>query len=111
MNEADRIRLQHMLEAADAAQTFAAGRKRADLDTDQQLAFALVKAIEIVGEAAARVSDETQAEYPELPWMQIVGMRNVLVHVYFDIDHDQLWATVVRDLPKLTATLEQILET
>lgn len=98
-----------MLEAAQAALAFAAGRQRADLDADRQLAFALVKAIEIVGEAAARVSEPAREAHPQIPWSQIVGMRNVLVHVYFDIDHDQLWETVVRDLPPLTAALEQIL--
>lgn len=62
-----------------------------------------------MGEAAARVSEPAREAHPQIPWSQIVGMRNVLVHVYFDIDHDQLWETVVRDLPPLTAALELIL--
>jgi uncharacterized protein with HEPN domain len=108
MNADDRIRLQHMLDAARAALSFAEGREREDLETDQQLAFALVKAVEIIGEAAARVSPDGQAGRPEIPWAQIVGMRNVLVHAYFDIDYDQLWETVRRDLLPLVKQLERI---
>lgn len=69
----------------------------------------LLKCIEIVGEAAARVGADTQGRYPQIPWADIVGMRNRLVHVYFDIDLDRVWDTVEQDLPPLIAALEDAL--
>jgi uncharacterized protein with HEPN domain len=89
-----------------AACRFLSGRQRADLDTDQMLLFAVVRAIEIVGEAAARVSPECRVTVPGVPWPAIIGMRNRMVHAYFDIDidHDVVWQTVqVEFAPLLTA--------
>lgn len=79
----DRTRLLHMVEAAEAARSFVVGRQRADLDSDRMLLFALVRAIEIVGEAASNVSPATRAAIPGLPRSAIVGMRNRIVHAYF----------------------------
>ncbi len=78
----DAIRLRHMLDAAREAIGFAPDRTRADLDTDRQLVLALVKAIEIVGEAASRVTPPTKQRLPEIPWDDIVGMRHRLIHAY-----------------------------
>jgi predicted nucleotidyltransferase len=69
----------HALDASNAAMRFVEGRDRADLESDEMLLFALVRAIEIVGEALSRVTAETRAELPDLPWASIVGMRNRLV--------------------------------
>ena len=77
MQPDDRVRLLHMVEAAETAAAFVAGRARADLDTDRMLLFAVVRAIEVVGEAANHVSDAGRALLPGLPWPAIVGMRNV----------------------------------
>jgi uncharacterized protein with HEPN domain len=84
----DRIRLLHMIEAAEAACGFTSGRVRNDLDSDRMLAFALVRAIEIVGEAAGRVSAPTREAAADIPWGLIVSMRNRLIHAYFEIDHE-----------------------
>lgn len=97
-----------MIEAIDAAGRFIQGRGRADLDNDQMLLFALVRAVEIVGEAASRVSPEGRAELPDLPWAEAVGMRNRLVHAYFDINRNILWATITGALPALRAQLQSI---
>lgn len=107
MRPDDEVRLRHMLDAARAAVRFAWERDRADLDTDELAAHGLVRLIEIVGEAAARVSRETQAEAPEIPWPLIVGMRNRLVHGYYDVDLDLVWATLTDDFPPLIAMLER----
>lgn len=109
MQVEDRIRLQHMAEAAQAAQTFVSGRQRADFDQDRMLQFAVMRAIEIVGEAAARVSAETRAEVPAISWLAIVGMRNRLVHAYFSIDRDVVWQTVAVELPSRLASLNDAL--
>jgi uncharacterized protein with HEPN domain len=109
MPGADRIRLQHMLDAAREAQGFLAGKGRAELEADRLLALGLVKCIEILGEAASRVSPEAQARHAGIPWRDIVGMRNRLIHAYFDVDLDQVWNTVTQDLPPLVAQLEKAL--
>jgi uncharacterized protein with HEPN domain len=104
----DSARLRHMRDAAREALSFAAGRQRSDLDNDRQLALAILKCIEIVGEASAAISAETTSRYPEVPWRQIRGMRNRLVHGYYEIDLDVVWDTVAHDLGPLVAALERI---
>ena len=106
MSPPDLVRLRHMVEAIEAAMQFAERRSRADLDTDTMLMFALVRAIEVVGEAASKVSDATRAKMPGVPWREIVSMRNRVVHAYFDIDRDILWTTATEALPPLLAYLK-----
>jgi uncharacterized protein with HEPN domain len=98
-----------MVDAAETLGQFMAGRKREELDGDRMLLFAVVRAIEIVGEAAARVSDETRASFTDVPWTSIVGMRNRLVHGYFDVDTEIVWRTVAAEIPTLLATLKRLL--
>jgi uncharacterized protein with HEPN domain len=97
-----------MLDAAREAITFGAGRTRDDLKRDRVLTLALVKCIEIIGEAAAKVTPETQAKYPEIPWIDIIGMRNRLIHAYFDVDTDRVHDTLTNDLPPLVKILGRI---
>ena len=105
----DAIRLRHMLEAAREATHFVTGRTREDLQHNRMFSFALVHSIEIIGEAASQVSPESRAACPNLPWPEIIGMRNRLIHAYFDIDLDRVWETVSDDLPPLITELEKIL--
>ena len=88
MRKDDEIRLRHMLDAAREAVSFARGRVRGDLENDRQLVLALVKDIEIVGEAAAQVTESARTRAPEIPWQEIVAMRNRLVHAYFSVNLD-----------------------
>jgi uncharacterized protein with HEPN domain len=108
MSPDDAVRIRHMIEAIDAAQQFIRGRTRSDLDRDLMLLFALVRAVEIVGEAATKISAETRARWPSLPWAEASGMRNRLVHAYFDINRDILWNTVADSLPALRTKLNAI---
>jgi uncharacterized protein with HEPN domain len=73
------------------------------------LLFALVRAVEIVGEAASRVEGEARETLPDVPWPEIVGMRNRLIHAYFDVDRDILWSTVIQALPALRSALVRVL--
>ncbi len=107
MREHDEIRLRHMIDAAREAMSFARGRVRDDLETDRQLLLALVKDIEIIGEAASQVTDSTRQELADIPWNSIIAMRNRLVHAYFSINLDILWSTVQEDLPSLIDLLER----
>jgi uncharacterized protein with HEPN domain len=109
MQRHDRIRLQHMLDATKEALEFVRGKQRADLDMDRMLVLSLVKELEIIGEAAGKVSTEIRTQYGAIPWQDISGMRNRLIHAYFDIDLDVVWTTVTKDLPQLKADLETIL--
>ncbi len=102
----DRIRIEHMLEAARDVRRFVAGRTRQDLDSDSMLLRALVNAVQQIGKAAANLSDVGRARVPALPWGQIVAMRHVLVHVYWGVGKDRLWATATQDIPVLITALE-----
>jgi len=96
----------HMLEHARKAVTLAQGRNRENLDEDWIAALALVRLLEVIGEAAGRTSREEQTEHPEIPWAQIIGLRNRLIHGYDSVDMDILWQIVQYDLPPLITTLE-----
>jgi len=104
------ITLRQILSHAQEAVELLQGKTRQDLDQDRLLNLALTRLIEIVGEAANRVPDEVQAQYPELPWLQMRGARNRLIHGYDSVDFDILWAIVREDLPILVAQLKKILE-
>lgn len=109
MHVDDETRLRHMLDAAREATDMAAGQQRGDLDTDRKLCLSLVHLLEIVGEAAAGVSQEARRRHAELPWKRMRGMRNRLIHAYFDVNLDVVWQTIQEDLPGLVAQLEGIL--
>lgn len=108
MRSDDRVRIRHMIDAAEDVGRFIAGRPRADLDTDRMLLFAVVRAIEIIGEAASKVSEETRSSTPRIAWRAIVGMRNRIVHAYFDVDRDIVWKAAVEEVPALLALLEPL---
>ncbi|MBN8462738.1 MAG: DUF86 domain-containing protein [Dechloromonas sp.] len=109
MRDEDRIRLEHMLEACQSVARFIAGRQRTDLDQDEMLRFALVRAIEIIGEAASKVSQEGRHVMPAIPWREATGIRNRLVHAYFDVDLDILWRTAKEAVPALLTQLKTAL--
>ena len=108
MPKGDRSRIRHMIDSAREALSFAQGRSRGDLDDDRMFALALVKCIEVVGEAAAGLGAATLGQNPDIPWNDIVGMRNRLIHGYFEIDMDRVWDTITDDLPRLVAQLEAV---
>ena len=101
----DRVRLLHMLEHAREAIQLLEGRTLQDLDRDRLLSLALVRLLEIVGEAAAKVSPEGRTRYPAIPWSEVVSLRNRLIHGYDSVDLDILWRIVESDLPVLVRNL------
>lgn len=105
----DRVRLQHMLDYAREALELIQGRARNDLDNDRLLGLALVRLMEMIGEAANRVSPEYQSSHASIPWSQIVGLRNRLIHGYDAVDMDILWEILSQDLPGLVENLESII--
>ena len=103
------VPLRHMLDHAREAVQMAAGKTRSDLDTDRKLNLALVRLLEIVGEAAHPMTSAERAHYPGIPWVEIVGPRNRLIHGYDSVDLDILWQIVTEDLPPLVENLAQLL--
>lgn len=109
MRPDDRVRILHMRDACLSVERFVHGRSRPDLDQDEMLRFALVRAMEIIGEASARVSAEVRNSEPYIPWREAVDIRNRLIHAYFDIDLDILWRTALDDIPALFKSLDTLL--
>jgi len=108
MRKDDLIRFLHMLDAAQEAFSFIEGKSRIDLNTNRMLVLSIVKDVEIIGEAAAKISQETITQLPQIPWSKIIGMRNRLIHAYFEVDLDVLWKTVIEDIPSLIEELEKV---
>ena len=105
----DNTRLMHMLDAAKRAERMAQQETRESLETDEKFSLAAVRLIEIIGEAASNVSFERKEEISNLPWPQIIGMRNRIVHAYFDVDYDVVWRTLTEDIPFLIYELEKVI--
>lgn len=95
-----------MLDAAREAAHLSSGKTKQYFEHDRLLQLALVHCVQTIGEAAARVSIEGRNTTHQLPWKQIIGMRNILVHAYFDVDLDTVWQVVKEDVPALIAQLE-----
>ena len=98
-----------MLAYAREAVDLMRNRERPDLDNDRALGLAILRCVEIVGEAAGRVPVATRRRYPRIPWPQIIAMRNRLVHGYDIVDYHIVWSTVTYDLPPLIVELEKAL--
>jgi uncharacterized protein with HEPN domain len=97
-----------MLDSAMESVELIHGISRADLDTNRVLSLALVRLLEIVGEAASRVTPVTRQQTPNIPWSQIVSLRHRLIHGYDAINMDILWKILTDDLPLLIAQLQRI---
>jgi uncharacterized protein with HEPN domain len=102
----DSASLVDMLGFAREVVTFARGRNRTDLDNDRALLRSLERSLELVGECARRISAATREAHPEVPWQDIVGMRNIIAHEYGRVDLDEIWRTALRDAPKLVVALQ-----
>lgn len=107
--DSDQNRIQHMIDATRQAVSFVDNRVPADLETDVQLRLAVLHALEILGEAASRVSPQMREAHPDIPWRLAVSMRNRIIHAYFDVDLNIVWTTVTESLPRLAAMLEALL--
>jgi uncharacterized protein with HEPN domain len=105
----DRVYIEHMIDTANKAINFVEGISREDFDNDELLRLAITHLLQIIGEAARRVSLDFRAAHPEIPWKAIVGMRSKVVHDYLNVDEDIVWETVKEDLAPLVIELERLL--
>ena len=104
------MRVQHMLDRAREAVEMTRGRSRSDMDIDRMLNLALVRLMEIIGEAAGRVPEDYRSCHPQVPWRDITDLRNRLIHGYDAVDFDRLWTIIEDDLPRLIEQLERIVQ-
>jgi uncharacterized protein with HEPN domain len=98
-----------MRDAARQAMRYCAGRAREDLSEDEMLSLSLIRLLEVIGEAARGLSASLCEKHPEVAWNRIVGIRNRLIHGYFDVNLDVVWQTVREDLAPLVARLDSII--
>ena len=104
----DTVRLRHALDAASKAQAFILGKKRADLDTDEKLALALIHLLETVSDAARNISSSCRQRHPQIPWEEMAGIRDRLIHDDIDVDRDVIWNILTINLPPLVIELEKV---
>lgn len=105
----DEVYLRDVLDAATVALGYVGGKTREEFLADMQLQDAVIRRLSILGEAARRVSDIGRAAWPELPWAEMVGMRNIVVHEYDNVDAEVVWSAVQEDLPRLVRSLNKVL--
>lgn len=105
----DRERLQHMIEAIDRIMRYTDNKSYEDLVNDDMMYYAVVKNIEIIGEAANMLTNDFQDIHPETPWKMVKGMRNYIVHEYFQIDNTVVWDVVTKEFPILHQQITQYL--
>ena len=98
-----------MRTAAQEILEFMQGVSQTEFERNNQLRYAVERQLMVIGEAARHVSDEFQEQHPEIPWLQIIGQRNVLAHDYGEILVERVWLTATKSLPELLARLDQIL--
>jgi len=108
MDKKDLNRLNHMFDAAKAICHHIAHKNASDLERDRLLLGGIIRELLLIGEAANAVSPQARAEIPDIPWKEVIGMRNQLIHGYFDISYRIIWSTVTEDVPKLIAVLEKV---
>lgn len=106
----DRAYINEALDAIGRASAFMGELSLDAFLEDEKTQSAVVRQIEIVGEACGKVSRSLRAAHPEIPWAEIVAMRNYLIHEYFGVDPEMVWETVRQDLPGLAAALRGLLE-
>ena len=109
LHEADKDRLVHMLDAAECAIQFSKDSCLDALEDNIQLQFSLIRCLEIIGEAASRVSEDLRTKNEQIPWAKMVGTRNRLIHAYFNVDVEVIRHTVSEELPFLIREIESLL--
>lgn len=106
----DQVYLLDILESAKLALSYAGDKDSEAFFKDIQSQDSVIRRLEIIGEAARRISEETKTAYPNLPWSDMIGMRNIMIHEYDDVDLSMVLETVKKDLPQLVEGIEKILQ-
>lgn len=107
----DSVFLDHILDSIDQIGEYIAGLTFEEFLETRLVQDAVIRQLEIIGEATKNLSSDTTEKYPHIPWKAIAGMRDKLIHVYFGVDLEEVWNTVVRDVPDLKAVVELLMDT
>jgi len=110
MQSEDKIRILHILDEAGEACKYTESISFEEFVKDGKTVRAVIRSIEVIGEAASKISIEFRKGHPDVPWQKIIGMRNHLIHVYFDIDYNVVWQTVKENLPPLIEQFHSIIK-
>jgi len=102
--------IEDILDAIEKIGEFTEGMSYEEFLMDDKTKFAVVRALEVIGEASKRVSAELKGRHPEIPWKAMAGMRDKLIHAYFGVDWEVVWLTVKKELPKIKPFFERILK-
>ena len=106
----DKVRLQHILDSIQEIESYLVDVDFEDFIENSMMRFACIKQMEIIGEATNHVTEEVKAEFSEVEWGQIIGMRNIFVHEYFGVDTNLVWEIIKRDIPILKIRISDILQ-
>jgi len=109
MHREDKVFLAHIRDACLEAIEIMGGTSLDEMRSDKMQRYALLKLLEVIGEASMNVSPELKLEHPEIPWKKMVGLRNRLVHGYMDVDYSIIHETIVKDIPPLLSSVEVVL--
>jgi len=101
--------LRDMLEATEKVAVFIRGMTREGFLADEKTQFAVVRGLEIIGEAAKKLPDGFKSEHPTIPWREVSGMRDKLAHDYFGVNAEVVWKTAIEDLPPIAEALRRML--
>lgn len=101
--------LQDIADAADKIAQFIAGMSYAQFVKDTKTSYAVIRALEVIGEAAKQVPSSIKADYPKVPWREIAGIRDKLIHDYFGVNLEVVWKTAIEDVPNLGLQMRRIL--
>lgn len=110
MRKDDLVYLRHILDSIEKIQLYLQGVSKEDFDKNSMLQDAVIRQIEIIGEAARNVSEELKGKNPEVPWLMMTGMRNKLIHEYFAVNTSIVWDTIMEDLPVLRKQIQELLD-
>ncbi len=105
-----RLYLKDILEALESIEAFVQGMDRDDLERDDKTASAVIRKFEIIGEATKQLPKEIRQKYPDVPWSDMAGMRDRLIHGYFGVDYEVIWRTIKERIPKVKPQIKRILE-
>jgi uncharacterized protein with HEPN domain len=110
MNRYDDVYLHHILDSISQIEKFTEGINKNEFKNNELVQSAVIRQIEIIGEASKKLSDKFKNNYPNIPWTDITGMRDKLIHGYFGVDIDIVWLTIQKDIPKLRDLIKKLIE-
>lgn len=102
------LTLRQIVEFADEVAALVTTRTREGLETNREFRRALERCVELIGEAATRLPEDWRVRHPEIPWRQIIAMRNVMIHGYDEVAHDVLWDVATKDIPDLRRAISAL---